>query len=119
MQCGTRNRAERGVVGKAHGHYCCMNKPRKCFALFRRLLLGRELWERISARINLGYDHWPKPGFWLHPRCGFGDEQLNSRIAAGMETVEDLLRSELSQGAEFITDKVMHLTTAGGKRFRQ
>ena len=52
------------------------------------------------------------------PAVDLGDEQLNSRIAAGMETVEDLLRSELSQGAEFITDKVLHLTTAGGKRFR-
>ena len=42
------------------------------------------------------------------PAVDLGDEQLNSRIAAGMETVEDLLRSELSQGAEFITDKVLH-----------
>lgn len=51
-----------------------------------------------------------------HP--DFGDPELNSIIAAGMERVEESLADELNQGAEFITDKVKHLAFAGGKRFR-
>lgn len=35
-----------------------------------------------------------------------------------MQQVEDLLTAELSTGADFLVDKVMHLTRAGGKRFR-
>lgn len=47
-----------------------------------------------------------------------GDADLNTRIAKGMDEVETLLRSELSQGEEFVRDKVLHLAQAGGKRFR-
>lgn len=48
----------------------------------------------------------------------FGDPELTARINQAMAQVEDLLRTELSSGADFLTDKVMHLTNAGGKRFR-
>ncbi len=48
----------------------------------------------------------------------FGDPALTARINDAMTQVEDLLREELSKGADFLVDKVMHLTRAGGKRFR-
>ena len=47
-----------------------------------------------------------------------GDPQLNERIGAGMEAVEDKLRSEIDRGQDFLKDKVSHLSKAGGKRFR-
>ncbi|RNE48923.1 polyprenyl synthetase family protein [Corynebacterium alimapuense] len=47
-----------------------------------------------------------------------GDAELNERIATGMTAVEALLHEELAQGEEFLIDKVLHLTKAGGKRFR-
>ena len=56
------------------------------------------------------------------PRHGYdmdlGDDALNTRIAQGMGEVERVLLERLSQGEEFITDKVTHLAVAGGKRFR-
>lgn len=51
-------------------------------------------------------------------RVDLGDEVLNERIAEGMGRVEKALREELSKSADFLADKVMHLTIAGGKRFR-
>lgn len=48
----------------------------------------------------------------------FGDPDLTARINDAMVQVEDLLRRELSSGEDFLVDKVMHLTRAGGKRFR-
>ena len=47
-----------------------------------------------------------------------GDAELNERIATGMAEVEILLREELAKSEDFLVDKVMHLMTAGGKRFR-
>jgi len=47
-----------------------------------------------------------------------GDAELNERISAGLTAVENLLEVELAKGEDFLVDKVMHLTTAGGKRFR-
>lgn len=34
-----------------------------------------------------------------------GDPQLNERIGAGMEAVEDKLRSEIDRGQDFLKDK--------------
>lgn len=51
-------------------------------------------------------------------RVDLGSEQLNADVAEGLERVEELLRAELSKGADFISEKVMHLAAAGGKRFR-
>lgn len=47
-----------------------------------------------------------------------GDAELNERIATGMTEVEVMLREELAKGEDFLVDKVTHLLTAGGKRFR-
>ncbi|WP_288833008.1 polyprenyl synthetase family protein [uncultured Corynebacterium sp.] len=47
-----------------------------------------------------------------------GDADLTDRIAHGMGRVEDVLYERLSEGEDFITDKVTHLMKAGGKRFR-
>lgn len=56
------------------------------------------------------------------PRYGFqmdlGDDALNTRVARGMDAVEQLLMERLEQGEDFITEKVTHLAKAGGKRFR-
>ncbi|PRQ10651.1 geranylgeranyl pyrophosphate synthase [Corynebacterium sp. 13CS0277] len=52
------------------------------------------------------------------PRVELGDEHLNASIASGMDAVEAKLRSVLAEGADFVTDKVLHLLDAGGKRFR-
>lgn len=52
------------------------------------------------------------------PQVDFGDPQLTAAINEGMTRVERLLHTELSQGEDFVTDKVQHLATAGGKRFR-
>lgn len=48
----------------------------------------------------------------------FGDPELNKAIAEGMAKVEQLLLDELRKGEDFLVDKVTHLATAGGKRFR-
>lgn len=47
-----------------------------------------------------------------------GDAALTARIDEGMRSVEELLLAELSHGADFVSDKVLHLAKAGGKRFR-
>ncbi len=47
-----------------------------------------------------------------------GDEALSARIDEGMRAVEELLVDELSTGADFVNEKVLHLAQAGGKRFR-
>ncbi|AKK07823.1 polyprenyl synthetase family protein [Corynebacterium testudinoris] len=47
-----------------------------------------------------------------------GDAELNQRISVGLGAVEELLDVELAKGEDFLVDKVMHLTKAGGKRFR-
>ncbi|MBP3089287.1 polyprenyl synthetase family protein [Corynebacterium sp. sy017] len=51
-------------------------------------------------------------------RVDLGDSELNARINQGLGEVEELLYRELNKGADFITDKVLHLAQAGGKRFR-
>ncbi|QNG19757.1 polyprenyl synthetase family protein [Rhodococcus triatomae] len=47
-----------------------------------------------------------------------GDEQLAATIRDGLERVEKLLVSELSDGEDFLTEAALHLAKAGGKRFR-
>ncbi|GAA4793231.1 polyprenyl synthetase family protein [Corynebacterium canis] len=47
-----------------------------------------------------------------------GNPRLNHVIADGMVDVERVLQEELSKGEEFISEKVLHLVSAGGKRFR-
>lgn len=47
-----------------------------------------------------------------------GNPRLNQVIADGMVDVERVLQEELSKGEEFISEKVLHLVSAGGKRFR-
>ena len=51
-------------------------------------------------------------------RIDLGDETLNEHVLRGMENVEDRLRVELEKSPDFLQEKVMHLTKAGGKRFR-
>ncbi len=51
-------------------------------------------------------------------RVDLGDEALNEQVFLGMSRVESYLHDELSKSPDFLTDKVMHLTSAGGKRFR-
>ncbi|AKK02243.1 polyprenyl synthetase family protein [Corynebacterium epidermidicanis] len=52
------------------------------------------------------------------PHIELGDAQLTSAVNSGLQKVENLLRSELQQGEDFVTEKVLHLAKAGGKRFR-
>lgn len=47
-----------------------------------------------------------------------GDTELTARVAEGMTAVEDVLAQHLAQGEDFVSEKVMHLAFAGGKRFR-
>lgn len=51
-------------------------------------------------------------------RVDLGDAALNAAITDSLVKVESLLRAELNKGEDFVTDKVMHLAAAGGKRFR-
>ncbi|QTH60173.1 polyprenyl synthetase family protein [Corynebacterium hindlerae] len=51
-------------------------------------------------------------------QVSLGDPELTASITAGLSQVEELLRQELSRGEDFVTDKVLHLAQAGGKRFR-
>lgn len=51
-------------------------------------------------------------------RVDLGDETLNEQVVSGMTRVENYLHDELSKSPDFLTDKIMHLTVAGGKRFR-
>lgn len=47
-----------------------------------------------------------------------GDPQLTQRVAAGVARVEEMLRAEIDRGESFVIEKALHLTYAGGKRFR-
>lgn len=47
-----------------------------------------------------------------------GDAQLNERIATGVAAVEKMLHAEIDRGEFFLADKALHLSSAGGKRFR-
>ncbi|MBY6413575.1 polyprenyl synthetase family protein [Rhodococcus sp. BP-252] len=46
------------------------------------------------------------------------DPELARTVAAGLENVESLMISELSDGEDFLTEAALHLAKAGGKRFR-
>nr|WP_290367912.1 polyprenyl synthetase family protein [Spelaeibacter cavernicola] len=47
-----------------------------------------------------------------------GDAELARVVREGMQSVEELLISELSDGEDFLTEAALHLAKAGGKRFR-
>lgn len=47
-----------------------------------------------------------------------GDAELAATVRNGLDGVEKLLVEELSDGAEFLREAALHLTKAGGKRFR-
>lgn len=51
-------------------------------------------------------------------RVDLGDDALNEQVFSGMARVESYLHDELDKSPDFLTDKIMHLTVAGGKRFR-
>lgn len=46
------------------------------------------------------------------------DEALAARLNDAMARVENLLERKLSEGDEIVSEKVLHLAKAGGKRFR-
>lgn len=48
----------------------------------------------------------------------FADEALESRVRAGLETVEQALRDSTQSEAPFVTAAAQHVMVAGGKRFR-
>ena len=48
----------------------------------------------------------------------FADEALESRVRAGLETVEQALRDATQSEAPFVTAAAQHVMVAGGKRFR-
>ena len=47
-----------------------------------------------------------------------GDPQLTARVAEGVAAVEARLYKEIDRGESFVSEKALHLTAAGGKRFR-
>ncbi|MEV5653039.1 polyprenyl synthetase family protein [Nocardia sp. NPDC052254] len=47
-----------------------------------------------------------------------GDTELAATVRDGLEEVEKLLVSELSDGEDFLLEAALHLARAGGKRFR-
>jgi heptaprenyl diphosphate synthase len=47
-----------------------------------------------------------------------GDPVFAASVRDGVARIEDLMNTELSKGDEIISDAVMHLFRAGGKRFR-
>jgi heptaprenyl diphosphate synthase len=47
-----------------------------------------------------------------------GDPELAATVRSGLEEVEKLLISELSDGEDFLLEAALHLARAGGKRFR-
>ena len=47
-----------------------------------------------------------------------GDPELAATVRNGLEEVEKLLVSELSDGEDFLLEAALHLARAGGKRFR-
>ncbi len=48
----------------------------------------------------------------------FGDPQFAQSVRDGVARVEDLISTELRAGDELMTEAVLHLFEAGGKRFR-
>ncbi|HEY0690090.1 MAG TPA: polyprenyl synthetase family protein, partial [Kribbella sp.] len=48
----------------------------------------------------------------------FADEALESRVRAGLESVELALRDAARSEAPFVTEAAQHVMVAGGKRFR-
>jgi heptaprenyl diphosphate synthase len=48
----------------------------------------------------------------------FADPTLEQSVRAGLEAVENLLRSAVESSDEFVTETARHLVDAGGKRFR-
>lgn len=72
-----------------------------------------------ATSTNAGSVAQPQGGVTSpRPRVDLGDPELTDVILRGMDDVERMLTHELSQGEEFITEKVLHLKAAGGKRFR-
>jgi heptaprenyl diphosphate synthase len=47
-----------------------------------------------------------------------GNAELAAAVQLGLDSVEDLLRAELSAGELFVSETALHLVQAGGKRFR-
>ncbi|QXQ15654.1 polyprenyl synthetase family protein [Skermania piniformis] len=47
-----------------------------------------------------------------------GNAEIAETVRVGLGAVEELLVAELSDGEAFLTDAALHLTRAGGKRFR-
>ncbi|MFF0453732.1 polyprenyl synthetase family protein [Nocardia africana] len=47
-----------------------------------------------------------------------GDPELAATVRSGLDEVEKLLVSELSDGEDFLLEAALHLARAGGKRFR-
>lgn len=48
----------------------------------------------------------------------FGDPDFAQSVRAGVARVDELIAAELSSGDELMTEAVLHLFEAGGKRFR-
>ncbi len=48
----------------------------------------------------------------------FGDPEFAQAVRAGVARVDELIAAELSSGDELMTEAVLHLFEAGGKRFR-
>ena len=48
----------------------------------------------------------------------FGDAEFAQRVSDGVARVEDIIATELRSGDELMTEAVLHLFEAGGKRFR-
>ena len=48
----------------------------------------------------------------------FGDAEFAQRVRDGVARVEDIIATELRSGDELMTEAVLHLFEAGGKRFR-
>ena len=47
-----------------------------------------------------------------------GDRELEARVSDGLNRVEELMFERLNNGKDFLSEQVMHLAKAGGKRFR-
>ena len=48
----------------------------------------------------------------------FGDPDFARAVRDGVARVDELIAAELSSGDELMTEAVLHLFEAGGKRFR-
>lgn len=67
----------------------------------------------IGAR-NLGAQADNTSGFVMD----LDNPELEQMLADGMVAVEQVLQEELAKGEDFVSEKVLHLVAAGGKRFR-